>query len=404
MSLYDDLIAEKNKYINQIKYINENCIIKTDSNFKNPNYIFLGYLKDKRVYVKKSSFSYFKKLNEEFDKDVFECFDRNKRFSLLKLFCCVSGLMGKDESVSGYLADNFEYGDFDDLKTVSDITITSEVNKHIKFFFNFIEDKFYFYISSTVIQNKRNKKFIKYFLENDCTLKDINIFNDYIYSFKCLLVKENNGKIRVLDKKLEDKTNQIYDCLKDIEIKVESAKEDIVIFEKSNSKTAVRLNKNNEIIFSKELPNKKFAVIETFIDKKKDVSVLDLEDYIVHYEKNFEKTMTVNNGFREIKSGYNAIGPSYSFKLIYSQANIDHMAPRNYAFCEFMDEKPLMLEYKIKGELYQVVLKDFRIYIVPKDNKLFGFGVSRNKTIKNIKKHPEELEELDNQMAMLINL
>ena len=62
MSLYDDLIAEKNKYINQIKYINENCIIKTDSNFKNPNYIFLGYLKDKRVYVKKSSFSYFKKL------------------------------------------------------------------------------------------------------------------------------------------------------------------------------------------------------------------------------------------------------------------------------------------------------------------------------------------------------
>ena len=115
--------------------------------------------------------------------------------------------------------------------------------------------------------------------------------------------------------------------------------------------------------------------------------------------------MTVNNGFTEIKNGYNAIGPSYNFKLIYCQANIDHMAPRNYALCEFMDEKPtLLLDYKIKGELYQVILKDFRIYIVPKDNKLFGFGVSVNKIMKNIKKHPEELEELDDQTAMLINL
>ena len=85
--------------------------------------------------LKKSSFKYFKTLNEEFDKDVFECFDGNKRFSLLKLFCCVSGLMGKDESVSGYLANNFEYGDFDDLKGVSDIAFTSETSKFIKILF-----------------------------------------------------------------------------------------------------------------------------------------------------------------------------------------------------------------------------------------------------------------------------
>lgn len=60
MNLYDKLIAEKNKYINQIKYINENCIIKTDSVFKNPHYIFLGYSKDKRVYVKKALLSILK--------------------------------------------------------------------------------------------------------------------------------------------------------------------------------------------------------------------------------------------------------------------------------------------------------------------------------------------------------
>lgn len=404
MNLYEKLIAEKNKYINQIKYINENCIIKTDSVFKNPHYIFLGYQKDKRVYLKKSSFKYFKTLDEEFDKDVFECFDGNKRFSLLKLFCCVSGLMSKDESVSGYLADSFEYGDFDDLKGVSDIAFTSETSKFIKFFFNFSEDKFYFYFNSTVLKNTRNKKFIKYFLENDCDLKDINVFNNYIYSFKYFLVKENNGEIRIFDRYLKEKINPIYDCLKDIKIKLESAKENVLIFEKDNSKVAVKINKKNKILFAKELPDKKFTTIETFIDGKKDLAILDLDKYIVHYGENFTKTMTVNNGFQEIKSGYNAIGPSYNFKLIYCQANIDHMAPRNYALCEFMDEKPTLLDYKIKGELYQVILKDFRIYIVPKDNKLFGFGVSVNKIMKNIKKHPEELEELDDQTAMLINL
>jgi hypothetical protein len=404
MNLYEKLIAEKNKYINQIKYINENCIIKTDSVFKNPHYIFLGYLKDKRVYLKKSSFKYFKSLNEEFDKDVFDCFDGNKRFSLLKLFCCTLGLMGKDESVSGYLSDSFEYGDFDDLKGVNDIAFTSETSKYIKFFFNFSEDKFYFYINSSVIKNTRDKKFIKYFLENDCELKDINIFNDYIYGFKYSIIKEINGRIRVLDKKLTEKINPVYDCLKDVEIKLEISKEDIIIFEKNNSKTVLRINKKNEILFTKELPIKRIAIIETFIDKKKDLAILDLEKYILHYGKNFEKTMTVNNGFDKIKSGYNALGPSYNFKLIYCQANIDHMAPRNYAFCEFLDEKPQILDYKIKGEMYQVILKDFRIYIVPKDNKLFGFGVSVNKIMKNIKKHPEELEELDDQTAMLINL
>ena len=404
MNLYEKLIAEKNKYINQIKYINENCIIKTDSVFKNPHYIFLGYLKDKRVYLKKSSFKYFKSLNEEFDKDVFECFDGNKRFSLLKLFCCVSGLMGKDENISGYLANNFEYGDFDDLKDVNDIAFTSETSKYIKFFFNFSEDKFYFYIDSSVIKNTRDKKFIKYFLENDCELKDINVFNGYIYSFKYFILKESNGKTRVLDKSVTEKINPIYDCLKDIKIKLESTKENVLIFEKDNSKVAVKINKKNEILFAKELPDGKFTTIETFIDKKKDLSILDLDKYIVHYGENFEKTMTVNNGFDKIKSGYNALGPSYNFKLIYCQANIDHMAPRNYALCEFIDEKPTLLDYKIKEEIYQVILKDFRIYIVPKDNKLFGFGVSVNKIMKNIKKHPEELEELDDQTAMLINL